>query len=154
MSVAAAHLAPAELVRPSHLTLLPRSDEWVDPFPELTGEEPVWQLADLFRLDPLLAGRIEVTDQGNCWLWTGDSVKSHRNKGKRYGRVRRRRVQRGMLMVHRYTYTLLVGAVPEGHVVHHRCRNTLCCNPAHLEDMDADQHEWLHRELAAMAGEG
>lgn len=150
MSVAAAHLAPAELVRPSHLTLLPRSDEWVDPYPQLTGEEPVWQLADLFRLDPLLARYIEVTPAG-CWVWTGGTVRSHRNKTARYGRVRRRRVQpSSMLLVHRWTYTLLVGAVPEGHVVHHRCRNTLCCNPRHLEDMDADQHEWLHRELASM----
>jgi hypothetical protein len=28
--------------------------------------------------------------------------------------------------------------------------NTLCCNPRHLEIVEAGEHEWLHREIAAM----
>jgi hypothetical protein len=33
---------------------------------------------------------------------------------------------------HRYAYALLVGPVPPGTMVDHRCRNCACVNPAHL----------------------
>lgn len=30
-------------------------------------------------------------------------------------------------------YRSLVGEIPEGYVLDHRCRVRACCNPAHLE---------------------
>ena len=37
------------------------------------------------------------------------------------------------IRAHIYAYALLIGPVPEGFVLDHLCRNTLCCNPDHLE---------------------
>lgn len=35
--------------------------------------------------------------------------------------------------VHRFAYELLVGPIPDGHVLDHLCRNRRCVNPDHLE---------------------
>lgn len=37
-----------------------------------------------------------------------------------------------------------VDAVPDGHHIHHRCRNPRCVNPEHLEAVDKRQHFQLH----------
>ena len=34
---------------------------------------------------------------------------------------------------HRVVYELLVGLIPDGLVIDHRCEVKLCCNPDHLE---------------------
>ena len=35
--------------------------------------------------------------------------------------------------VHRVAWVIRNGDIPEGMVIDHLCRNTLCCNPDHLE---------------------
>jgi hypothetical protein len=37
------------------------------------------------------------------------------------------------MIVHRHVYEELVGPIPEGLVLDHLCRETLCCRPSHLE---------------------
>jgi len=69
-----------------------------------------------------LMKRITRTADG-CWVWNGS-----RDGG--YGKVK---VDGCMWRVHRLTYTLLVGPIPEGLTIDHLCRNKLCANPAHLE---------------------
>lgn len=74
----------------------------------------------LVALEDLLARR-SVTAAG-CWEWTGAQTR-------RYGTVR----HGGRTMyVHRLSYQLHVGPVPDGMAVCHRCDNPPCFNPDHL----------------------
>lgn len=59
-----------------------------------------------------------------CWVWEGST------NGVGYGQLYH---QGKRQYVHRIAYRLLKGPIPEGLVIDHLCRNTLCWNPAHLE---------------------
>lgn len=63
----------------------------------------------------------------DCWLWLG----SVNNEG--YGSIRVKPKPAGPTLVHRYSYEMLVGPIPDGKELDHRCRNRHCVNPAHLE---------------------
>lgn len=71
--------------------------------------------------------QIIVTEYG-CWEWQGNRFP------KGYGRV----PTRGWgsigsnCRVHRFFYINLVGAIPKGMNVLHKCDNPPCCNPDHL----------------------
>jgi hypothetical protein len=86
--------------------------------------------ADLDALPPRMQTKIQlelctVPDLSRfCWVWTGAIT----SRG--YGSVQhdRRRVS-----VHRLTYELLIGPIPDDLTVDHLCRNKRCANPAHME---------------------
>lgn len=59
-----------------------------------------------------------------CFFWTGQIY----NGG--YGRIC---VKDKRLMVHRVSYFIHKGIIPEDFVVDHLCNNTFCINPYHLE---------------------
>jgi hypothetical protein len=62
-----------------------------------------------------------------CWLWTG----ALNNMG--YGRLKVGGRDGKSVYAHRVAYQLFVGPIPDGKVLDHRCSNTWCCNPAHLD---------------------
>lgn len=63
-------------------------------------------------------GRVAVTDDGACWIWTG-------NRNGKYGKYRG-------IRAHRLAYELVNGEIPESLLIRHTCDNPLCCNPRHL----------------------
>lgn len=69
------------------------------------------------RINPMLD---KTTD---CWLWLGDL----RNG---YGRISWKGTG---TILHRLTWVLSGGEIPEGQVIRHKCKNKHCCNPDHLE---------------------
>jgi hypothetical protein len=62
---------------------------------------------------------------GPCWLWTGGKTE------KRYGLIREGHAGPRHL-AHRVSWRLLIGDIPDGAFVLHRCDNPPCVNPSHL----------------------
>lgn len=75
--------------------------------------------------------QVEVDPDTGCWIYQG-----RRNKGG-YGRIGWQGTQ---IVVHRITYQLLVGPVPEGLQLDHLCNRPPCCNPEHLEPVTAAEN--------------
>jgi hypothetical protein len=59
-----------------------------------------------------------------CWLWHGATHSGG------YGMMI---VGRRATYAHRLSYEALVGAIPDGLVIDHLCRQRCCVNPTHLE---------------------
>lgn len=72
----------------------------------------------------VLEERTAVDAETGCWEWTG-----HQNKYG-YGATS---FGDGTYLAHRVSYTMHKGAIPDGHVLDHLCRNHACINPNHLE---------------------
>lgn len=64
-----------------------------------------------------------VTPTG-CIEWTGKPEPNG------YGRLS---INGKRQMVHRLSYEKFVGPIPEGLVIDHLCKNTICVNPLHLD---------------------
>ena len=61
-----------------------------------------------------------------CWIWH----KAIGGNGYGYGWCKQ---QKKVVPAHRLVYQLLVGAIPPGKELDHKCRTVACVNPAHLE---------------------
>lgn len=61
----------------------------------------------------------------DCWLWKAKAVTSFG-----YGRMTAGRETH--LKAHRVAYALVIGPIPDGYAVLHKCDTPACCNPAHL----------------------
>lgn len=68
-----------------------------------------------------------------CWIWMGSVFMPTHGAGE-YGRldVKIEGVKKA-LKTHRLAYMYWKGPIPSHLVIDHLCRNTLCCNPDHLE---------------------
>lgn len=68
--------------------------------------------------------RVSPEPNSGCWLWLGGH--SPRGYGMFYVNGKNR-------AVHRVSFELYVGPIPDGLELDHKCRNPACLNPAHLE---------------------
>jgi hypothetical protein len=71
-----------------------------------------------------LLGKAFINWETGCWEWAGG-----RNQGG-YGQIQ---TDGGLRVVHRVSYKLLTGPIPDGLTLDHLCRVRHCLNPAHLE---------------------
>jgi hypothetical protein len=67
----------------------------------------------------------KVDIRGSCWIWTA----AVRNPSEGYGAFW---FQGRHVNAHRYAYELMVGKIPAGAVLAHRCDNPRCVRPDHL----------------------
>lgn len=80
------------------------------------------------NLDTLARYHVE----GECWVWDGPATRDG------YGQVSR---ERGFsTRAHRYFYQKIIGAIPPGMHLDHRCRRRLCVNPEHLEPVSPGEN--------------
>lgn len=75
---------------------------------------------------------MKVQKRPGCWNWTGGARDG-------YGTFTEKHKGRTHL-AHRLSYELTVGPIPDGKVLDHRCRNTLCVNPSHLRPVTRKQN--------------
>lgn len=87
-------------------------------------------------------------DIGICWEWAGRRH-VHRGGHEDYGVVSVWDVARQMTvtrMAHVVAWRVQMGRWPQdGAHVHHVCRNPLCVRAEHLAELDAAEHDWVHR---------
>lgn len=73
----------------------------------------------------------DAREAGGCWL---PAIKPDRK-----GYVRAK-VQGRATAVHRLSYEVLRGPIPDGLTLDHLCRNPTCCNPDHLEPVTSKEN--------------
>lgn len=83
------------------------------------------------RLPARFWSKTVVRSNTGCWLWTA-ALHDHG-----YGMIR---VNRRTVRAHRMAYEALVGVIPHGLELDHKCRTRRCVNPEHLEAVTHDEN--------------
>ena len=89
-----------------------------------------------------------ITPEG-CWLWTG-----HCGKGG-YGQIgvgSRTDGTKRTAWVHRVSFQLYIGPIPDDLLLDHLCRNRPCFNPLHLQPLTPQEN--IHRGLTGKIHDG
>lgn len=82
-----------------------------------------------------------VQGANGCMVWHKPAMK---DRG--YGEFH---LRGGRIRAHRFAYIWAKGRIPDGYVIDHLCRNTMCVNPEHLEAVT--QHENILRGISPSA---
>jgi hypothetical protein len=86
-----------------------------------------------------------------CWIWNRYKTEKGYGVTKVHGKTRK---------VHRLSYELFVKPLKEGAIVHHKCANTTCFNPDHLQatshiqnSAEMNQRQWYIKRIKELEGE-
>ena len=82
-----------------------------------------------------------VKKENSCWNWTGNKDKDG------YGIFTFLRKNR---RAHRVSYWAFNGDKPDKMTVHHKCKNTSCVNPEHLELMTVKENNLESNNVGAI----
>lgn len=88
-------------------------------YPRPSPETRFWPFVN--QNGPVPMNRPEL---GPCWIWTGNTMKDGYTHFKVSGKT---------VKAHRFSYELLIGAIPDNLALDHLCRIRNCVNPSHLE---------------------
>ena len=69
--------------------------------------------------------KVDRGGEDECWLWTGAIGQGNRGYAKF-------KADHSNVRVHRYSYELHYGKIPDGMLVDHVCHSRNCVNPSHL----------------------
>jgi hypothetical protein len=75
----------------------------------------------------LFPDRVMPEPNSGCWIWTGSVIPSKGTNG--YATLN----LDGPIFGHRFSYEISCGEIADGKYVMHKCDNSLCVNPHHLE---------------------
>jgi hypothetical protein len=81
-------------------------------------------------------------DEHGCWPW--DAYINAQGYG--FGWHEPTSYYRKVL-IHRFMYETLVGPIPYGYQVHHRCHHKPCWHPLHIEAVTPKEHTARHRPV-------
>lgn len=68
---------------------------------------------------------VSIPDAESCWEWLGST-----NKQTGYGK---KQMGGKTHLAHRWVWESMLGPIPKGKVINHKCSNRKCVNPTHLE---------------------
>ena len=89
--------------------------------------------------------KVRKTDA--CWIWEGQISTTHYGEFHVSGSNERGNLVRAK--AHRFAYELTNGPIPEGLVLDHLCRTTICVNPAHLQAVTNVENAQRRRHCAS-----
>lgn len=89
--------------------------------------------------------RIEINSDG-CWIWTGS-----RDKKGGYGFAT---FCDRTVLAHRMVFELLIGPLPNGFHLHHKCEVRCCVNPDHLVVLSKIDHRREHTSARTVCKNG
>lgn len=75
----------------------------------------------------------KVDKTGDCWLWKASTNGRPGYGIFRGGQGRDKYGSSRWVLANRFSYELVVGPIPVGMQIDHRCRTRLCVNPAHMD---------------------
>lgn len=81
----------------------------------------------------------KVNKSKSCWEWTGAKSLTGYGRFRNYGN--------GSSQAHRIAYEMVVGTIPSGMHLDHKCHNVSCVRPSHLRPVTNKQNQ-EHRDGA------
>jgi hypothetical protein len=110
---------------------------------KIPKEEPCGQLMFDTRVKKRYWDKLIPEPNTGCWLWLGCINKQG------YGKISWRIDGKQFYSyIHRYIFEKLRGSIASGLELDHRCKNTVCCNPYHLEPVThlVNMRRWIVRD--------